>query len=90
MALGREWMEEFEVMKTMQEERLEVAASLACQDKCVKSYWTLNMPPWEAQCMKTCLQKYAEGGLIANFNIGKFGILETPKGQKKKSKLEMW
>ena len=90
MAMNQQWMEEFEVMKQMQEERLEVQASLACQSKCVTSYWTANMPPWEAQCFDTCLKKYAESGLIANFNIGKFGILETPKGQGKKSKLEMW
>ena len=76
---SREWMAEFEVMKKMQDERLDFDASKVCNDRCVLNYWTLHLPPWETACFDLCLKKYVETAVIANSNIARAGLMEPPK-----------
>ncbi|KAK7194195.1 mitochondrial translocase subunit [Novymonas esmeraldas] len=64
--------EEFDLMQTIQENRMAFNASVACHDRCVHNYY-LNDFHWrEKTCMENCLAKINQATVITNINYGKF------------------
>lgn len=69
------------MLREMQEDRLNVAASLACNDKCIGTSITNTMLPHESRCMESCVSKYAQAGLIVNISMQKMDVAEAQKRQ---------
>jgi hypothetical protein len=78
-ARNREFNQELEVLKTMQEDRISINASMTCNEQCVKAQFTATLLPWESSCMSRCLNKHAQAGLIVNYNIEKIQALEKAR-----------
>ncbi|KEG07452.1 mitochondrial translocase subunit [Trypanosoma grayi] len=66
------WNEEFEVQKRMQEDRMNFANSMTCHERCVSHYWLNNFYAGEYRCMKNCLEKLNQVGVITNINLTKY------------------
>ncbi|CAD2219911.1 mitochondrial translocase subunit [Angomonas deanei] len=64
--------EEFDVLQTMQEDRMAYSASLACHERCVNNYWLNHLYLWERSCMTNCLEKLNQVTVVTNINYGKF------------------
>ncbi|KAH9597102.1 hypothetical protein LSM04_002590 [Trypanosoma melophagium] len=66
------WNEEFEVLKQMQEDRMNFTNSMTCQERCVSQYWFNNFYGPEYKCMRNCLEKLNQVGIITNINFTKY------------------
>ncbi|CBH17489.1 Tim10/DDP family zinc finger containing protein, putative [Trypanosoma equiperdum] len=60
------WGEEFEVLKQMQEDRMNFANNMTCHERCVSQYWFNNFYGPEHRCMRNCLEKLNQVGVITN------------------------
>lgn len=78
-----DWLKDFETQREMQEDRLHVAASLTCNNKCTGDTLLTNMfLPHEQKCLDACLAKYTQANLIANINLQKFEAMQTGNAKK--------
>jgi hypothetical protein len=81
--LSKAWNEEFELMKAMQEDRMHMFAAQTCQERCVSHFMTNGILFNEATCMRNCLDKHSQIGIITNLNYSKYEE-EALRSKKKK------
>lgn len=76
---SKNWNEEFTALKTMQEDRLHLAAALVCHERCVANYMTNTHVLFEKTCMENCLAKHAQAGIITNLNYSMYNDQKEKK-----------
>ncbi|KAF8287102.1 putative mitochondrial import inner membrane translocase subunit [Trypanosoma cruzi] len=76
------WNEEFGVLKQMQEYRMNFANSMTCHERCVSHYWFNDFYAGEYRCMRNCLEKLNQVGIITNVNFNKYEQEKTARKRK--------
>ena len=81
---SKAWNEEFELMKEMQEDRMHMFAAQTCHSRCVSHYMTNTPILNEGSCLRNCIDKHSQIGVITNLNFNKFEEMSMTKNKKKK------
>ena len=84
--LSKEWEQEFDMLREMQENRMHSAAAKQCLDRCTRhlDFLTNALLPHEGACISECLAKRAQTSFIISANIAKFEELESRQPQQQK------
>jgi uncharacterized protein YPO0396 len=77
--MSKEWEEEFEFLRTLQDDSIAMNGALLCLDKCATTTLTHCLLPHEKKCAENCLEKYNQSGLIVDFNYGRFQKIDGSK-----------
>jgi hypothetical protein len=86
-SFSKEWEQEFDMMKQMQEDRMHMASGKQCLQRCTKQldFLTNALLPYERSCLDECLAKRAQASFIVAANVSKFEEMEHRTSGKKKS-----
>ena len=87
-SFSKEWEQEFDMMKQMQEDRMHMASGKQCLDRCTKhtDFLTNLFLPHERACLEECLQKRQQANFIVAANVAKFEEMEARQGSGQKKK----
>ena len=84
-SFSKEWEQEFDMMKEMQEARIHMSMGKQCLERCTAKFdlLTNGMLPHERACLDECLQKRVQAQFICAANVSKFEEMEhRSKGKK--------
>lgn len=83
--MSKEWNEEFELLRAMQENRMHLSAAKQCVDRCTKHTELLTnlLLPHEKACLEDCFQKRAQVQFIVAANVAKFEEIDSRATVKK-------
>ena len=75
---SKEWEQEFNMLKEMQENRMHSASGKQCVDRCTAhlALYTNALLPHESGCIAECLAKRAQAAFIVAANVSKFEEME--------------
>ena len=76
---SKEWEQEFEFLRAMQDDSLAMSGASVCMDKCVSLFYTHSLLPHENKCVENCLEKYNQSGLLVDFNFSRFQNIDGKK-----------
>ena len=74
-----EWESEFSFVKGLQEDRIHMNAVEACTPRCIRSYWTHQLLWYEEDCMRKCVSKHMQAGMITSATYTKLDELSRKK-----------
>lgn len=80
---SKEWNQEFDFLKEMQEDRMTMKIAMTCFDRCSQQFWINNFLPFEKSCLDNCFSKQMQATPIMNNVYSQF---ETAEQQKKRRK----